>query len=44
MMQDLFNNMQFKELLTTLWMKAGAVGECPSIEGGKIEDYYIFLG
>ena len=35
-------DMQFKELLTILWMKAGAVGECPSIEAGEIEDYYIF--
>ena len=34
-------DMQFKELLTILWMKAGAVGECPSIEAGEIEDYYI---
>lgn len=33
-------DMQFKELLTTLWMKAGAVGECPVIE--SIDDYYIF--
>ena len=35
-------DMQFRELLTILWMKAGAVGECPSIEVGEIEDYYIF--
>ena len=35
-------DMQFKELLTILWMKAGAVGDCPSIEAGEIEDYYIF--
>lgn len=35
-------DMQFKELLTTLWMKAGAIGECPSIEAGEIEDYFIF--
>ena len=35
-------DMQFKELLTTLWMKAGAVGECPVIENGEIDDYYIF--
>ena len=35
-------DMQFRELLTILWMKAGAVGECPSIEAGEIEDYYIF--
>jgi len=24
---------QFKEMLPTLWMKAGAIGECPSLEG-----------
>ena len=24
--------MQFKELLSTLWMKAGAIGKCPVIE------------
>ena len=35
-------DMQFKELLTILWMKAGAVGECPSIKVNEIEDYYIF--
>ena len=35
-------DMQFKELLTTLWMKAGAVGECPVIEGKEIDDFYIF--
>ena len=35
-------DMQFQELLTTLWMKAGAVGECPVIEGNEIDDYYIF--
>ena len=35
-------DMQFKELLTTLWMKAGAVGECPVIESSEIADYYIF--
>lgn len=35
-------DMQFRELLTILWMKAGAVGECPSIESKEIEDYYIF--
>ena len=29
-------------LLTTLWMKAGAVGECPVIEGNEIDDFYIF--
>ena len=24
--------MQFKELLSTLWMKAGAIGKCPVID------------
>ena len=24
--------MQFKELLSTLWMKAGAIGRCPTID------------
>ena len=26
--------MQFKELLSTLWMKAGAIGKCPTIDAG----------
>ena len=26
--------MQFKELLSKLWMKAGAVGKCPTIDAG----------
>lgn len=26
--------MQFKELLSILWMKAGAIGECPTIDAG----------
>lgn len=26
--------MQFKELLSTLWMKAGAIGKCPTVEEG----------
>ena len=34
-------DMQFKELLTILWMKAGAVGECPIIESSEIDEYYI---
>ncbi len=25
--------MQFKEILSTLWMKAGAIGECPEVSG-----------
>lgn len=35
-------DMQFKELLTTLWMKSGAIGECPIIESSEIDDFYIF--
>jgi len=35
-------DMQFKELLSLLWMKAGSIGECPIIEGNELEDYYIF--
>ena len=35
-------DMQFKELLTILWMKAGAIGDCPTVIGQNIEDYYIF--
>jgi adenine-specific DNA-methyltransferase len=27
---------QFKEMLPTLWMKAGAVGKCPTLEGNEI--------
>ena len=26
--------MQFKEMLPTLWMKAGAIGKCPAVEAG----------
>lgn len=26
--------LQFKELLSTLWMKAGAIGRCPTVEEG----------
>ncbi len=26
--------MQLRELLSTLWLKAGAIGKCPAIEGG----------
>ena len=32
--------MQFKELLPVIWMKAGAVGPCPSIEG-EVPDMMI---
>lgn len=31
---------QFKELLPVLWMKAGAIGKCPNIEG-EIPNYLI---
>ena len=27
---------QFKEMLPTLWMKAGAVGSCPQLDGDNI--------
>ena len=37
-------DMQFKELLSILWMKVGSIGECPVIEGNELEDYYIFPG
>lgn len=30
--------MQFKELLSTLWMKAGAVGRCPVVEDGMVPE------
>lgn len=29
--------MQFKEILSTLWMKAGAIGECPEVDGNVPE-------
>ncbi len=32
--------MQFKELLSTLWMKAGAVGKCPTVDD-RIPDMLI---
>ena len=32
---------QFKEMLPTLWMKAGAKGKCPDIDE-DIRNYYIF--
>lgn len=35
-------DMQFKELLSILWMKVGSIGECPVIEGSEINEYYIF--
>lgn len=32
---------QFKEMLPTLWMKAGAIGECPSLKGKGIPKVLI---
>lgn len=32
---------QFRELLPLLWMKAGTVGECPTLKGKEIPDYLI---
>ena len=32
---------QFRELLPLLWMKAGAIGECPSLEGKGIPSFMI---
>lgn len=32
---------QFRELLSLLWMKAGAVGECPTLKGKEIPEYLI---
>ena len=33
--------MQFKEMLPTLWMKAGAIGECPSLNGKAVPDMLV---
>ena len=33
--------MTFKEMLPTLWMKAGAVGKCPTVEGTSIPNMLI---
>lgn len=33
--------MQFAEMLPTLWMKAGAVGECPALDGKFVPDMLI---
>ena len=33
--------MQFREMLPTLWMKAGCFGLCPIIKGQKIPEYMI---
>ena len=32
---------QFRELLPMLWMKAGAIGECPKLEGKSIPSFMI---
>ena len=32
---------QFRELLSLLWMKAGAIGECPTLKGKDIPEYLI---
>ena len=32
---------QFRELLPLLWMKAGAIGECPTLRGKEIPEYLI---
>lgn len=32
--------MQFKELLSTLWMKAGAIGRCPTVDA-SVPDMFI---
>ena len=34
--------MRFREMLPTLWMKAGAVGKCPDFEDDSIPDFLIF--
>lgn len=33
--------MQFAEMLPTLWMKAGAIGECPSLDGKSVPEMLI---
>lgn len=32
---------QFQKMLPTLWMKAGAIGPCPSLEDGQIPSMLI---
>lgn len=34
--------MQFKEMLPTLWMKAGAYGQCPKLDGEEIPKVVLF--
>ena len=33
---------QFREMLPTLWMKAGCYGACPTLAGQEIPDYIVF--
>lgn len=35
-------NRQFKEILPLLWLKAGGIGECPSLEEESLPPYVIF--
>lgn len=35
-------NMQFEEMLPTLWMKSGAYGKCPELQGDLLPDMLIF--
>lgn len=35
--------MHFKEMLPVLWMKAGAIGKCPTIDDGTIPSMLILL-
>lgn len=32
---------QFREMLPTLWMKAGCFGPCPTLAGQKVPDYMV---
>lgn len=34
--------LQLKDLIPVLWMKAGAIGECPSVEESGLSDMLIF--
>lgn len=34
---------QFHELLPLLWMKAGAIGECPKLDGEKIPEVLVLM-
>ncbi len=33
---------QFKEMLPTLWMKAGAIGKCPTLDDGPVSKVLLF--